>query len=187
MRHGIGSSSPLHEALEKIVELLERRRIPYMVMGGLSLSVWGRVRATQDVDLAVALDPGQEPDFLRAIRKQHFLPAPARAMLGHRLLVCRYLKPTRGLPLQVDLFLARGEYQQQALARAVSVRLGARSFRVIAPEDLILYKLLADRPIDHLDIQTIVQEQKGRLDRRYLIQWARSLRLSRRLSSVLKV
>lgn len=152
-----------------------------MVMGGLALSVWGRVRVTQDVDVAIGLDPRDEGEFLEDLQHAHFLPATPRSILGHRLLVCRYLKPTAGLPIEVDLFMARDEYQRQALRRAVPVTLGRRRLRVIAPEDLILYKLLADRPIDRLDVETIVEEQARRLDRTYLARWAKRLGIAGRL------
>jgi len=170
--------------LSAILDLLERRRIPYMIMGGLALSVWGRVRVTQDVDLNLSLDEREEARFLNDLRQAHFLPASPRAIVGHRLLVCRYLKSTKGLPVQVDLFLARGAYQRQALRRAPVIPLGHRRLRIIAPEDLILYKWLADRPIDHLDVQAILEEQAGRLDLRYVTRWARQLGVSKHLRAI---
>lgn len=174
-------SGSLHEALGAIVRLVERQRIPYMVMGGLALSAWGRVRATQDVDVSVSVAPAREVEFLEALRAADFFPAAPRAILGHRLVVCRYLRSTKGLPVQVDLFLAREDYQRQALQRAITVPLGGRRLRIIAPEDLILYKLLADRPIDRLDVQAILEEQSGHLNRTYLSRWAKRLGISKRL------
>ncbi|MBI3333079.1 MAG: nucleotidyltransferase [Candidatus Omnitrophica bacterium] len=175
MRGTRQSSQDLDDALKAALRLLRRRRIPYMVIGGLALSVWGRVRVTQDVDIAVALEEEAEADLVRALRRAHFLPAAPRAMVGHKLLVCRYLKTAKGLPVEVDLFFVHGAYQRQAIRRAVTVRFGGQSLRIISPEDLILYKLLADRPMDRLDIQTILEEQRGRLDRRYLRRWAKPL------------
>ncbi len=174
-------SRPLDEALSAIIRLLERRKIPYMVMGEMALSVWGRVRVTQDVDVAIALDEPGEGAFLKALRKADFLAAAPRALFGHRFLICRYLKPTRGLPVQVDLFFVRQEYQRQALGRAVTIRLGGQHLKVISAEDLILYKLLADRPIDEMDVQAIVEEQRVRLNRKYLSRWAKHLGLSQHL------
>lgn len=179
-------SAVFDEALKASLRLLHRRRIPYMVMGGLALSVWGRVRVTQDVDLVIGLDERGEADFIRDLQKDHFLPASSRPIRGHRLLVCRYLKTTRGLPIQVDFFFAREGYPKQALRRAVEVTLGGRRIRVITPEDLILHKLLADRPIDHLDVQAIFEEQAGRLNVEYLTRWAQKLGLSKPVGTFLR-
>ena len=180
------SRHSLHEALAAVLRLLGRRRIPYMVMGGLALSVWGRVRVTQDVDLALALPEDQEDSFLTELQKAHFLPAAPRILVGHRLLICRYLKSSKGLPVQVDLFFARGSYQARAIERAVEVKLGRRAVRVISAEDLILYKLLADRPIDQLDARSVVEEQGGRLDRDYLARWAKRLGLASQMRKLYK-
>lgn len=185
MREKNSSSQALDEALGALLRLLKRRRIPHMLMGGLALSIWGRVRVTQDVDVGVALDEQEEARFLQDLQKAHFLPAAPQAMVGHRLLVCRYLKTTKGLPVEVDLFFARGTYQKQALRRSVAITLGHRRIHIIAPEDLILHKLLADRPIDRMDIQGILEEQAGRLNMRYLSRWCKLLGLSKRLSEML--
>ena len=180
------SSQAFDAALKASLRLLQRRQIPYMVMGGLGLSVWGRVRVTQDVDLVIGLHERDEEDFINGLIKAHFLPAAPKAIVGHRLLVCRYLKTTKGLPIEVDFFFARGAYQKQALRRAIKVALGRLEIRVIAPEDLILHKLLADRPIDRLDVQTIFEEQAGRLNTKYLTRWARRLGFSAALATLLK-
>ena len=157
-----------------------------MVIGGLALSIWGRVRVTQDVDLAVAADPADEQALSPHLYPAHFLPAAFRNLPEQRLLACRYLKSSKGLPVQVDLFFARGPYQLQAIGRAVRVRLGRQWVQVVAPEDLILYKLLADRPLDRLDARSVVEEQGRRLDRKYLNRQARSLGLGKKLSLLLR-
>ncbi len=155
-----------------------------MVMGGLALSVWGRVRATQDVDVSLSIDPAKESALTEALLAADFLPSAPRAIRGHRLVTCRYLKSSRGMPVQVDFLLARGAYQHQSLHRASTVTMGRRRLRVIAPEDLILHKLLASRPLDLLDVQAVVEEQAGRLDWPYLRRWAKALGLTRQLRSI---
>ncbi len=157
-----------------------------MVLGGMALGGFGRLRVTQDVDFAVAVDPSDEPAFVRELQRAHFLPAAPRSLPGHRLLVCRYLKSSRGLPVQVDFLMARVLYQTQAILRAVEMKFGREKARVISAEDLILYKLLADRPMDRLDAQAVIEEQGKRLNRAYLRRWARSLGLSKKLAALLK-
>lgn len=185
MRRNSPSETPrrnLEEALKAILRVIKRQEIPYMVMGGMALSIWGRIRATYDVDVALAVEEARLPHLLKGLQSVHFLTAPPQAMRGHRLFVCRYLKSTKGLPVEVDLFVAKGDYQRQAIVRAVTVAIGREKIRVISPEDLILYKLLADRPIDRLDVQMILEEHKGRLDKRYLARWAQKLGISRALA-----
>ncbi|MBI4226994.1 MAG: hypothetical protein HY600_01820 [Candidatus Omnitrophica bacterium] len=179
------SRRALDEALDALLTVLHHRRLPYMVVGGMALAVWGRVRLTQDVDVGLSCDPQGEAALIEALRKAHFLPAAPRAIVGHRLIVCRYLKSSHGLPIQVDLLLARDAYQRQAIRRAQPIPWGRRALRLIAPEDLLLYKLIADRPIDQLDAVSVVEEQAGRLDLTYLRRWAKPLGLTRRLQPLL--
>ena len=88
--------------------------------------------------------------------------------------------------MQVDFLMARGDYQDQAIRRAVEIKFGQAKARVISAEDLILYKLLADRPMDRLDAQAVVEEQGKRLNLAYLRRWARKLGLSKKLTGLFR-
>ncbi len=174
----------LDEALQAALRVLKRHRIPYMVMGGAALSIWGRSRLTQDLDLSIWVEKEGEAGVMEALMRARFVPATPRPLLGHRLVVCRYLGMTRGLPIQVDFFFARGEYQRQAIRRAVEIHLDREKVRFVAPEDLILHKLLADRPIDRMDVRSILEEQAGRLNQKYLSRWIKHFKLSGRFQAV---
>lgn len=63
-------------SLEAIAKALNDESVRHLVAGGLAVSAHGYVRATQDVDLVIALDPD---NILRAFR--------ALATLGYRPLV----------------------------------------------------------------------------------------------------
>ena len=63
-------------SLEAIIKALNEEGVRYLVAGGLAVSAHGYIRATQDVDLVVALEPD---NILRAF--------DALAKLGYRPLV----------------------------------------------------------------------------------------------------
>ena len=50
----------LYELASRVIEAMEAERIPYMVVGALSSSVFGIPRATKDVDIVLQL-PTREP------------------------------------------------------------------------------------------------------------------------------
>ena len=54
----------------------------------------------------------------------------------------------------------------------------------MTPEDLILLKLIADRPRDHIDVADILFIQ-GELDESYMRHWAAELEISDRLAKAL--
>ena len=58
--------TPEEEILGRVVTLLERRSIPYMVTGSIATSYHGRPRATHDAD--VVIDP--RPEQLEALVRE---------------------------------------------------------------------------------------------------------------------
>jgi Nucleotidyltransferase of unknown function (DUF6036) len=59
-----------------------------------------------------------------------------------------------------------------------------RKLTVVTPEDLVLLKLLANRPRDIGDVQDILFIQ-GQLDESYMKRWAVELGIADRLTSIL--
>jgi hypothetical protein len=59
-----------------------------------------------------------------------------------------------------------------------------RSVKLVSAEDLILFKLIASRPRDLIDIQDVLFTQ-GELDEPYLRRWAGPLGVEKQLDEVL--
>ena len=59
--------SEIAETLERIVSFLESQEIDYMLIGGYVLPMYGRIRTTLDIDIAVALTT--EEGFTRFLRE----------------------------------------------------------------------------------------------------------------------
>lgn len=87
-----------------------------------------------------------------------------------------------GRAVSGDLFLVATDLQRSAFARCRTVQLPgvSRDVRVVSPADLILFKLLADRPKDRVDVQNILTVQ-GIPDAEYLHSWAKQLGVNDRL------
>ena len=60
--------------------------------------------------------------------------------------------------------------EEEAIRRAVAVRMAGRDVRFCTAEDLILHKLASDRPRDREDAEGVLSRQRGALDRGYLDQ-----------------
>jgi hypothetical protein len=85
---------------------------------------------------------------------------------------------------ELDLFVARGAFFESAMARRRKRRLDAHDVHVMAPEDVILLKLLARRRKDQLDVEEILKIQTG-LDLSHLRSWATRLGVAERLEAFL--
>lgn len=155
----------LEDALESVVAVLEQEGLPYMVIGGLANLVWGVARTTQDIDITVQVEPANLPDLVaRLIRTLR--PLPEEPLL--------FVRQTRVLPvvaangIRADLIFAELPYQEQAIDRARLIRLGSIDVRICTPEDLIIHKIISDRPKDLADVKGVVLTQGPKLDRSYL-------------------
>jgi hypothetical protein len=85
-----------------------------------------------------------------------------------------------GRQVDVDVFLSESEYQDEVLNRRQWSRLNGLEAWLVSPEDLILLKLLANRPRDIADVGDVFFMQ-GQLDVAYMKTWAPRLGVADRL------
>ncbi|HCC33326.1 MAG TPA: hypothetical protein DEQ28_05415 [Clostridiales bacterium] len=158
------ASLRLDEALLEVVGFLEDRKVPYMVIGGFANLFWGRSRLTRDLDLTVSLPEERLAPLVEDLRQRFtVLPSdPLEFVRRHSIL------PMQVGEVRVDLARAGLPYEEGAIRRARPVDVAGRSIKVCSPEDLIIHKIISDRPQDREDVREIVRRQGENLDRRYL-------------------
>ena len=179
------SGNNLRQALDCSVNCFRRERVSYTLVGAWALAVWGRPRATLDLDFLVLVN---EEDLRR---------------LGDRMVRAgmkvdedwREWNPMlRGSQLRlqfrgvaVDVLRPRDAHDRQAFRRRRRKRLAGRYYWVIAPEDFILQKLKVGRPRDFEDALTALERSGQFLDRAYLRRWSRRLGVSGELKYILSM
>ena len=157
------------EALEKAIGVLDSLSIPYMMFGGNAQNVWGNPRFTKDADLVCILDDARFGTLLQSLAGAGFdVELPLHL---ERLVRGRIVKLPFGA-ISVDFVVGETDFDRSALARSQSVEYLGVHLKVVSPEDLILYKLIAHRAQDLADIEVVVRRQRSVLDRAYLVLWA---------------
>ena len=180
--------SDLTRALYDFARLFERLSVPYAVMGGLAVRVYGIPRPTYDVDFTVALARDRLPILFDAVRELGYTVPEVYEkgwidqVAGMPLVKARLYLAERGV--DVDIFLSESPFQRQLLARRRLEPLEDTSIWIVSPEDVILLKLLARRPRDLADIGDVLFTQ-GQLDEAYLRTWADRLGVRTELNLVL--
>jgi len=157
---------PLDEVVFTVVNVLAAHAVDYALIGALAVNAYGFARATQDVDLCLALAPDERErvldllaDLGRAGLRYNPEAVARRLDEGRALLTC-YQGLTR-----VDLFLRRErDGWGSVLSHRRVIRLGARDVWVASPEDLVATKLLAARPRDLEDARGVVDVLGSQLD-----------------------
>lgn len=153
----------LEEALVALVSFLDKECIPYMAIGGIAGLLWGVERATFDVDITIWAS-GREDELALRLAKTFASRAPDAA---------GFVRETGVLPVKIgdipaDIVFGRLPYEHTALGRAAKVRIGGRKIRVCTAEDLILHKIISDRPKDLEDVRELARLRGKKLDRAYL-------------------
>lgn len=162
----------LERAVGSLARFLEERRIPYMVIGGIANLVWGEPRATIDVDASVLVEEAAWPAFIKDLGTAfRVIPKDPVAFLRDT----HVLPVETGDGIRIDLVWAKLPYEHKAIARATVEEVAGHRVRVCRPEDLMIHKIISERPQDREDVRAIVRQQGSRLDRRYLDQAVRAL------------
>lgn len=153
-------------ALEALGRLLDGLGIRWVLIGALAANRYRiTTRLTQDVDLLLAgMGPGLE-------RLERELATGGwsvrRATPGGEILRLRHEELGAA-----DLIVAATGYEGVAIARARVEHLGVGTdVLVLAPEDVIVLKLIAARAQDVADIEAILAA-KPSLDESYVEEWA---------------
>lgn len=155
----------LTEALLAVHELLDAERVPHALCGGLAANLYREeVRATSDVDLALAVGPARLIDLARMFTDRGWRAEPYWRH-AEQLRLTR-----RDLP-RVDCIVATTDYERSAIERSVPVDIEGRRLRVLTAEDLIVFKLVAGRARDYEAVAGIINARGRRLDADYIKGW----------------
>lgn len=169
-------ASRVREVALPLIDLLERERIPYLLMGGFALTVWAIPRATYDVDLTLSVDERGLARFLSAVKDAgfHVVPPFERGfkdvLAGMEKIRIQWWTDL-ARQVDVDVFLVTTAYQEAAFGRRRRVRIEDREAWTLDPADLLLHKLVAWRPKDRADVQNLLAVQ-GLPDPLYVQEWA---------------
>lgn len=184
------SPQSVDAALAQLVAALDEAGLRFALMGGYAVVTWGVPRATYDVDVLVEPAEGRMPALFRACEARGFAVDDAYKS-GWRdhvrdMLLAKVQLFRSGRSVTCDVFPVATPFQESAFARReeVSIPSLGHTISVISAADLILFKLLADRPKDRLDVQNVLVVQ-GVPDERYLRDWATRLGVQDRLSQAL--
>jgi hypothetical protein len=169
-------------------------RVPihFALIGGLGMSAWGAVRATQDIDILADTRPGPLRNLALRDRLQRLFEEKGCVpewRVGDRddpiPLLLRLELPRRARGMAVDIIWAHKRWQRQALRRRITLRVSGLKLFVLHPEDLILMKLEAGGPQDLLDVEALLSSSPTELILRSLKQRAARLHLGRVLDRCL--
>lgn len=118
----------------------------WYVFGAQAVVAYGFPRLSADVDVTLALTPGDPERFAREMDSAGFALRVADPAFVKRTRVMPFVHTATGMPL--DVVLAGSGLEEEFLSRARPIDIGGTLVPLIDLGDLIIAKVLAGRPKD---------------------------------------
>jgi len=158
--------SGLLDTLRRFTGLLDRNHVDYMVIGGYALPFYGRIRATLDLDVAVAVEDDEFRSLCSRAEEDGY-----RVSLGSPLNpYCIYLDTVTGFEVEVWRRPDGIRWDGETLRRRRRFSVEGLGIWVMSPEDFVVTKLARpDRSAqDEMDVKSVLERSGADLDWRYL-------------------
>ena len=157
------------ELLSRLGNALDRHSVPYMIIGGQAVLLYGEPRLTRDIDVTLGIDLGGIDLLLTMVSELALktLPEDVRSFVRETM-VLPVLEEDTGI--RVDFILSFTPYESEAIARAVIVKFKEQEVRFASPEDVIIHKIFAGRPRDLEDVSGIILKNPD-IDSTYIRKW----------------
>lgn len=142
---------PFQNALSDLLKWL--KNCPVLIIGGVAVSLLGRPRHTQDIDALVLLD-SEKWEQLLLTAKQHGFTTRIKDALGFAL-KSRVLLMRHESGIGIDISFGALPFEEECLSRHKKIKFADIMVPIPTPEDLIIMKAVAHRPMDLEDIRNI--------------------------------
>ncbi len=179
----------IEDLLTRITGICDKLKIPYVITGGMAVSVWGRPRFTADIDIVVELiskNTGLLAKELLKIDKDVYVSEEAMQEALIRKGEFNFIHPQS--QLKVDFWIVKDGFNKQEIKRGITKKIDGKKVNFVSPEDLILSKLLWFRDSQSTrqleDIKSVLAITK--VDLKYVKNWAEKHGTSEILNDLLK-
>jgi len=154
--------------LKKIANELSAHNIPYMVIGGQAVLLYGEPRLTKDIDIALGIGIEGLKEVNSIIIQKLNLKALVDENFVQNTMVLLAMDEKTGI--RVDFIFSFSLYEKQAIKRASGIKFGNTIVKFASLEDLIIHKIIAGRAIDIEDVRSIILKNPD-YNAEYIKRW----------------
>ena len=162
--------------LEQIAGELSAQNIPYMIIGGQAVLLYGEPRLTKDIDVTLGIGSEGLDLVMKSVENLKFdilVPEPED-----------FVKETMVLPtlheksgIRVDFIFSFSAYEHQAIQNAKQIRIGTQDVCFASLEDVIIHKIIAGRPRDLEDVRSVILKNPD-YNLTYIKKWLTEFNIS---------
>lgn len=164
----------IERLIRKIALHLDKNKIPYMIIGGQAVLLYGTPRLTRDIDITLGVDTDKLFLIEKVCKRLDLLILPKDPE--------NFARETKVLPtenkklnIRVDFIFSFTLYEKQALKRTKKVLMNGYPVKFASCEDVIIHKMFAGRAVDEEDIKNILIKHKNKVNLKYIKKWLSEL------------
>ena len=154
--------------LKKIANELNAHNIPYMVIGGQAVLLYGEPRLTKDIDITLGIGIEGLKEVNSIIIQKLNLKTLVDENFVQNTMVLLAMDEKTGI--RVDFIFSFSLYEKQAIKKAPDIKFGSTVVKFASLEDLVIHKIIAGRAIDIEDIRSIILKNPD-YDTKYIKRW----------------
>lgn len=148
------------EILSKIAVCFKKNNIPYMIIGGQAVLLYGEPRLTRDIDITLGVNIEHFAEILSLINELSLKPVVRDLEAFVRdTMVLPAIEESTGVRL--DFIFSFTPYETEAIGRARKIPILGQEVFFASPEDLIIHKIFAGRAIDLEDVKSVMCKNKN--------------------------
>jgi len=137
-----------------------------MIIGGVAVGLLSKPRFTADIDAVILVNLEDLPQIIEKAEKLGLKPR-VKDLIGfarkNRVLLFRHQESGVGIDISLGLL----PFEKEAIQKSKQYKVGDVAFNLPTIEDLIIFKAVAHRPQDLLDIQEIINLHP-KINKKYL-------------------
>ena len=148
----------LYEELRSLIAALDKHQIEYALCGGIAMAIFGRPRATVDIDLLIVAESLDEViELAKAL--EYTIRGLDMSFANDAIEIRRVSKIDQetGFVLSLDMLLVTPQIQEIWDSRVRADWEGGK-LSVVSRDGLIALKKLGGRPQDYADISTLMED-----------------------------
>ena len=160
----------IEELIKKIAQRLDYGKIPYMIIGGQAVLLYGTPRLTRDIDITLGVDTDNFQLINTACEDLRLKILPDNPQ--------EFARDTKVLPaeelqskIRIDFIFSFTAYERQAIERSKNVLMDGYPAKFASCDDVIIHKMLAARAVDAEDVKNMLIKNRGSIDLEYIRKW----------------
>jgi predicted nucleotidyltransferase len=155
--------------ITKLAQSLNKKKIPYMIIGGQAVLIYGEPRFTRDIDITLGINVDKMSTIFSLCKelKLKILPKDPNKFILETMVLPVIEEKSE---IKVDFIFSFSVYEQEALKRIHKIKIGKTIVNFIGLEDLIIHKLISGREKDLEDIHNILLVNP-KYETKYIEKW----------------